>query len=138
MYKRMASALSLTELDDLKAEMIDRFGTLPKQLVDLFRITALKLAAIDLGLARIDFGTSGGRIEFRADTRVDPIALVRMVQSEPNTYRLEGATKLRVTRAVPDVAARFELVEKLLERLRPRDNDADRPARARVQRAASA
>ena len=119
LYKRISSAESRDALDELRAEIIDRFGALPVATKTLFRITELRLVAGSLGIARIDFGPTGGRIEFAADTRVDPFALVRLVQREPNSYRLEDGTRLRVTAKLDDIEARFERVAKLLERLEP-------------------
>jgi transcription-repair coupling factor (superfamily II helicase) len=119
LYKRISSAENRDALDELRAEIIDRFGALPVATKTLFRITELRLVAGSLGIARIDFGPTGGRIEFAADTRVDPFALVRLVQREPNSYRLEDGTRLRVTAKLDDIEARFERVAKLLERLEP-------------------
>ena len=42
MYKRIASANSIEELEDLQVEMIDRFGLLPKSLALLFQQTQLE------------------------------------------------------------------------------------------------
>ena len=119
LYKRISSAEDRDALDELKAEIIDRFGALPAATKTLFRITELRLAAAALGIARIDFGPTGGRVEFAADTRVDPFALVRLVQREPNSYRLEDGTRLRVTAKLDDIDKRFERVADLLERLEP-------------------
>ncbi|HTK98286.1 MAG TPA: transcription-repair coupling factor [Pseudomonadales bacterium] len=119
LYKRISSAENRDALDELRAEIIDRFGALPVATKTLFRITELRLTAAALGIARIDFGPTGGRIEFAADTRVDPFALVRLVQREPNSYRLEDGTRLRVTAKLDDIDARFERVTNLLERLEP-------------------
>ena len=119
MYKRIASAASAAELDELRAEMIDRFGQLPAQLRQLFITTELKLAAQSLGLARIDIGQASGRIEFGSETRVDPLALVRLVQREPNTFRLDGGTRLRITRNLEDPVQRVDFVRELLDRLTP-------------------
>ena len=110
LYKRISSAESRDALDELSAEIIDRFGALPVATKTLFRITELRLTAASLGIARIDFGPTGGRIEFAADTRVDPFALVRLVQREPNSYRLEDGTRLRVTAKLDDIDARFDRV----------------------------
>ena len=44
LYKRIAAADSATALDDLAAEMIDRFGPLPPAAQNLLRIAQLKLA----------------------------------------------------------------------------------------------
>jgi len=125
MYKRIASAHSTAELDELRAEMIDRFGQLPTQLRQLFTTTELKLAAQSLGLARIDIGQATGRVEFGSETRVDPLALVQLVQREPNTFRLDGGTRLRITRNLEDPDKRVAFVRELLHRLTPQA-DAER------------
>ena len=119
LYKRISNAESRDALDTLKAEIIDRFGPLPIATRTLFRVTELRLAAAALGIARIDFGPTGGRIEFAPDTCVDPFALVRLVQREPNSYRLEDGTRLRVTAKLDDVDARFARAVDLLARLEP-------------------
>jgi transcription-repair coupling factor (superfamily II helicase) len=119
MYKRIASAASAAELDELRAEMIDRFGQLPAQLRQLFTTTELKLVAQFLGLARIDIGQATGRVEFGSETRVDPLALVRLVQREPNTFRLDGGTRLRITRSLENPDKRVTFVRELLDRLTP-------------------
>jgi transcription-repair coupling factor (superfamily II helicase) len=123
MYKRIASAASEAELDELKVEMIDRFGLLPQQLRQLFAVTSLKLHAAEIGIKRIDFGPTGGRLDFQSDTQVDPLALVKLVQAEPNTYAFENGVRLRVKKKLEEPAARFEFIEKLLERLRGSTED---------------
>jgi transcription-repair coupling factor (superfamily II helicase) len=98
----------------------------------LFTTTELKLSAQAMGLLRVDVGPTGGRIEFGAETRVDPVALVRLVQSESNTYRLDGGTRLRVTKALDEPEQRATFVRELLERLAP-EPDTTTPAVAVAQ-----
>ncbi|MEE9255319.1 MAG: TRCF domain-containing protein, partial [Pseudomonadales bacterium] len=122
-YKRIANAASDDELEDLKAEMHDRFGRLPPQVETLFKVTKIKLAASNLGINRVDVGPSGVRVDFGHETRVDPLHLVKLVQSHPNEYRLEGGTKLRVEHALTDPSQRFAYVAQLLETLTPKKDD---------------
>jgi transcription-repair coupling factor (superfamily II helicase) len=126
LYKRIANAASAEELDDLYAEFVDRFGLPPDPLRHLFKVTALKLRAQPLGISRLDLGSNGGRLEFTAETRVDPISIIRLVQAEPNTYRLEGGTTLRVTRKLEDFEQRIEYAYGLLDRLDETDKGAER------------
>ena len=118
MYKRIASAKNDRQLYDLKIEMIDRFGLLPDQVKNLFRITELKLKAIELGLAKIDVAMENGRFEFGPDAKVDPLAIVKMVQNQPQQYKLEGADKLKFTLDMADPEVRFQTVESLMTQLK--------------------
>ncbi|WP_373388597.1 transcription-repair coupling factor [Pseudomonas alcaligenes] len=119
LYKRIASAADEDALKELQVEMIDRFGLLPEPTKNLMRLTLLKLQAEKLGIRKIDAGPQGGRIEFAANTCVDPLTLIKLIQSAPARYKFEGATlfKLQVPMERPE--ERFNTLEALLERLAP-------------------
>ena len=118
-YKRIASAKDDAELRELQVEMIDRFGLLPEPLKNLFTITELKLKAMPLGIRKIEAGNTGGRFLFGAQTEVDPARVVALIQSDPQTYRLDGSDKLRFTRSMADGAERVVTVATLLDNLTP-------------------
>ena len=117
MYKRIASARSEDTLEELMVEMIDRFGRIPAATRLLFDLTRLKLQATPLGVRKIEAGVSGGRIVFHPEPDVDPGSVIRLVQSEPGRFRLEGAERLRFAGDFPDAASRVEAVRRLLESL---------------------
>jgi transcription-repair coupling factor (superfamily II helicase) len=117
LYKRIANAEREDDLDDLHAEVVDRFGALPEPLKQLFRVTGLKLRMQRLGIRRLDLGTEGGRVEFNTDTRVNPGTIVTLVQTQTATYRLDGATQLRISRKLPDFDQRMAFAAELLDRL---------------------
>ena len=101
-------------------EMIDRFGLLPEPTKSLIRITQLKLHAEQLGIRKIDAGPQGGRLEFAADTPVDPLTLIKLIQSQPNRYKFEGATLFKFMVPMERPEERFNTIEALLERLTPK------------------
>ncbi|MFO1419986.1 MAG: transcription-repair coupling factor [Candidatus Competibacteraceae bacterium] len=117
LYKRIASARDEGELRELQVEMIDRFGLLPQPVKTLFRVTGLKLKAIPMGVKKIEAGPKGGRLVFGPEPRIDPAKLVRLIQSQPKVYKLDGKDKLRFIRDLPDAEARAAAVEGLLERI---------------------
>ncbi|WP_286238674.1 transcription-repair coupling factor [Neptuniibacter halophilus] len=117
MYKRISSAHSEKELKELQVEMIDRFGLLPEQTKNLFRATAIKLSAEAMNIVKIDAGSEIGRIEFSGDAKVDPLTLVKLVQNQPQKYKLEGADKLRFSLNMEKPEQRFSAVEGLLRDL---------------------
>jgi len=116
-YKRISSASTEEELDDLRAELIDRFGQLPPALETLFIITQVKLLATPLGIAKIDLGEKGGKVEFQATTEVDPLAIVKLVQESHGSWKMEGATTLRARTELPELADRVEFCNALITRL---------------------
>jgi len=117
LYKRIAAAPGAIELDELEAELIDRFGPLPGAAQNLLRIAKLKLTARALGVRRLDLGPQGGSVTFEEHSRVDPGNLVRLIQRGAREYRLEGPLRLRISRAVPEGSGRFEFAADLLRRL---------------------
>jgi transcription-repair coupling factor (superfamily II helicase) len=127
LYKRIANTDNRDQLDELKVEIIDRFGTPPDPLRRLFAVTELRHQAATLGIDRIDLGSSGGRLEFRSDTPVEPITIITLMQKWPSTYRMDGATMLRVKETLPTFEARYDFATQLMARIAPgNDNKAQR------------
>ena len=117
LYKRVAAADSDAALDELGAEIHDRFGPPPPAAQSLLRIARLKLTARALGVRRLDLGPQGGSVLFEERSAIDPATVVRMIQTGARQYRLEGPLKLRVSRQLPTENARFEFAADLLRRL---------------------
>ena len=120
LYKRIAAADSAEALDDLTAEVHDRFGALPPPAQSLIRIAKLKLTARTSGIRRLDLGPQGGSVTFEERNAIEPAAVVRLMQQAPREYRLEGPLRLRITRAMPTEEARFEFGASLMKRLTAR------------------
>ena len=114
MYKRIASCDSQEEIDELKIELIDRFGLLPQAAQNLVQISRFRLLAKPLGLKRIEIGDRGGFIDFSQETRINPMFIVNLIQTQPRLYRMDGPTRLRFNLPSDDVKTRFSLVEQIL------------------------
>jgi transcription-repair coupling factor (superfamily II helicase) len=116
-YKRVASARTDAELRELKVELIDRFGLLPEPVRNLFEVTRLKLLAEKLGIVKIEASGIGGKFRFAADTTIDPMTLVRLVQKESNRYSLGGANELKFRIETQTPQDRIAMIETLLTKL---------------------
>jgi transcription-repair coupling factor (superfamily II helicase) len=117
LYKRIAGAASREELDELKVELIDRFGPLPPYAQSLFRTTQIKLRAAELGIRKIDAGATGGYISFDENNKIDSKRVLKLLQGRPKDYRLDGPLKLRFThdaRTDENLFTRIELLVELL------------------------
>jgi transcription-repair coupling factor (superfamily II helicase) len=117
LYKRIASLASREELDELKVEMIDRFGPMPQFASTLFRITLLKLRAAHLGVRKIDVGPAAGYFVFDEHNKIEPTRVLKLIQGRPKEYRLEGPLKLRFSHTAQTEEKLFARVDQLLEQL---------------------
>jgi transcription-repair coupling factor (superfamily II helicase) len=118
-YKRIANARTNAELDELQIELIDRFGLLPPPSKTLFAITALKLLAQQLGVAKIQAAAEGGNVRFAERSKVDPLRLLKLIEGDAARYRLDGPYKLKFTWRLDNPEQRIAALEKLLRRLAP-------------------
>ncbi|MBI0425516.1 transcription-repair coupling factor [Psychrobacter sp. NG27] len=98
-YKRISNTDDKESLTDIRTEMIDRFGTLPDQTKQLFAIHGLRLQAEPLKINKIDANGSSMTLEFAPDTPVDALAIIKLIQSNGQHYRMNGASGIRYQNA---------------------------------------
>lgn len=55
MYKKVAALQSLTEIDELNSELLDRYGLIPNPVVRLLHLARLKLLAMSLNMDSVVF-----------------------------------------------------------------------------------
>jgi len=119
LYKRIANAATGEELNDLKEEMIDRFGLLPDAAKLLFDVTEIKIDASRLGIKKIDAGPKGARIDFVAQPNIEPTALIRLMQSQPKRFRLDGPSRLRVMQETANAGERVQMLREIVAQMKP-------------------
>lgn len=120
MYKRFAGAENEDMLRDIQVEMIDRFGLLPEPTKNLIRVTQLKILAEAIGITKIEANARGGKIEFSSETQVDPLQIVKLVQSQPRVYKLEGANQLKFALEMETTEKRLSTINDLLLHVSPK------------------
>ncbi|MCX2958549.1 MAG: hypothetical protein N6V49_07155, partial [Serratia symbiotica] len=101
-------------LEELKVELIDRFGVLPEPARNLLQSAALRQHAQMLGIKRIEGNEHGGFIEFGDNNCVDPGYLIGLLQSNPQVYRLDGPSKLKFMLDLSDRQTRLKFTKDLL------------------------
>jgi transcription-repair coupling factor (superfamily II helicase) len=119
LYKRIASADNADQLRTLKVEMIDRFGLLPEPVKTLFSLTELKQQAGVLGVKKIEAHAKGGRLIFTAQPNINAEALIHLIQTHAQVYKLDGMEKLRFTKPLNSVEEKCAFLSQLLQQLQP-------------------
>ncbi len=119
MYKRIASATSVDQLEELQVETIDRFGLLPDAAKNLFQIAELKLKAATCDIRTLEVGPSGGAVKFIENPQINIDNMMRTIATRPDEYRFTGTESIQVSRDMPDAQDRFELVHDILAMVIP-------------------
>jgi transcription-repair coupling factor (superfamily II helicase) len=104
MYKRVAGVETEAQLNDVAAELGDRYGAPPPAVRNLLDYAALKLYSQRLGVAQIERRRDAVSIRFTEKAAVDPERLARFVQSEQGAqFTPQGVLKFSLKDKQPDI-----------------------------------
>ncbi|MFN3846595.1 MAG: transcription-repair coupling factor, partial [Paracoccaceae bacterium] len=90
LYRRLSGLTTKVELEGFAAELIDRFGPLPKEVNTLMLIVRIKAMAKRAGISRIDAGPKGATIQFHNDKFGNPAGLVDFIKAEGVGAKVQG------------------------------------------------
>ncbi|UWQ39121.1 transcription-repair coupling factor [Leisingera aquaemixtae] len=82
LYRRLSSLSTKVELEGFAAELIDRFGKLPKEVNTLMLVVRIKAMCKRAGIAKMDGGPKGATIQFHNDKFASPQGLVDFIQGQ--------------------------------------------------------
>jgi transcription-repair coupling factor (superfamily II helicase) len=90
LYRRLSSLTTKVELEGFAAELIDRFGPLPKDVNTLMLIVRIKAMCKRAGISKLDAGPKGATIQFRGDKFSNPAGLVDFLKAQGPAARVNG------------------------------------------------
>ena len=120
LYKKIAGAASEAAVDEVRAEMEDRYGPPPDATVYLLEAARVRLECERMGIAQIDRKRSELQIRFMENATVDPQHLMRLVARNAKRgaqFTPQGLLKFPLAATRPDEVL-LEIHE-LLENLAP-------------------
>jgi len=82
LYRRLSELTKKVELEGFAAELIDRFGTLPKEVNTLMLVVRIKAMCKRAGIAKLDGGPKGATIQFHNDKFASPEGLVQFIHEQ--------------------------------------------------------
>jgi transcription-repair coupling factor (superfamily II helicase) len=113
LYKRLANARRLDDLELLEEELVDRFGSPPEPVSTLIETHRLRIFSKPLGVTKIDASEQAVVISFGRDSKVDPAKVIKLIQTDKR-YRLIGNEKLRLDIDIPEMARRARTIRETL------------------------
>ncbi|HEY0214101.1 MAG TPA: transcription-repair coupling factor [Paenirhodobacter sp.] len=90
LYRRLSGLTTKVELEGFAAELIDRFGPLPKEVNTLLLVMRIKAMCKRAHIARMDAGPKGATIQFHQDKFPNPAGLVEYLQAQRGQAKING------------------------------------------------
>ncbi len=93
LYRRLAEIEEEREIDSFAAEMVDRFGPLPKEVEHLMHIVAIKGLCRRANVEKIEAGPKGAVLSFRDNVFANPEGLLKFIQKQGAGVRMRNDPK---------------------------------------------
>ena len=117
-YRRIAGLEDKQEIEAFAAELIDRFGALPKDVENLLDLVEIKQLCRVAGVSRVDAGPKGAVLSFHQSTKIQLPKLVQFIQKQTGTAKIRpDDQKLVFMRAWEDLPVRVRGIHKVLKEL---------------------
>jgi transcription-repair coupling factor (superfamily II helicase) len=89
LYRRLSQLETKVDLEGFAAELIDRFGKLPKEVNTLLLVVRIKTMCKRAQIAKLDAGPKGATIQFHNDKFPNPGGLVDFVQDQKGGAKIK-------------------------------------------------
>ena len=89
LYRRLSGLSTKVELEGFAAELIDRFGKLPREVNTLLLVVRIKSMCKRAGIAKLDGGPRGATIQFHNDKFASPQGLVEFIQDQKGLAKIK-------------------------------------------------
>ncbi|OWY15426.1 transcription-repair coupling factor [Thioclava sp. F34-6] len=89
LYRRLSSLTTKVELEGFAAELIDRFGELPKEVNTLLLVVRIKAMCKRAMIAKLDAGPKGATVQFHNDKFPNPQGLVEFLTAQRDLAKVK-------------------------------------------------
>ena len=117
LYRRLSTLESDAEIEAMAAEMIDRFGPLPREVEQLLALVAIKALCRKANVEKVDAGPKGVTLSFRENLFANPQGLVRYVAEQGSQARVRPDMRVVFIRDFEETSERLEGTRTILRAL---------------------
>ena len=89
-YRKLAYLNNIGELREIKSEMLERFGSVPDEVLHLIKITELRILCKNLSIEKFDLGSRGLTIKFRNNKFNKTEKLVELISRKKYDLKLRS------------------------------------------------
>lgn len=117
LYKRIGNLKTTEEIQDMREELIDRFGDIPEEVENLLRTVEIKQFSQLANIERIDAGARGILIAFHNNTFKNVDKLMQFITSQLGAIKIRPDQKLFIEKDLSDYQHRLEIIKKYAVKL---------------------
>ncbi len=117
LYRRLSTLESDAEIEAMAAEMIDRFGPLPREVEQLLALVAIKALCRKANVEKVEAGPKGVTLAFRDNSFANPQGLVRYVAEQGPQAKVRPDMRVVFIRDFERPAERLEGTRTILRAL---------------------
>lgn len=118
LYKRIGDITDKAGLDDIREELIDRFGKLPSEVDNLLKTVEIKQLCREANIEKIDAGAKGILISLRNNTFAKPEKLIAFINRQLGAVKIRPDQKLFIEKSLDSYALRVETIKNYVIKLR--------------------
>jgi len=107
LYRRIADAQTDSDIDSLRDELINRFGTLPPEVENLLEVVAIKLLCKTANIAKLEAGQKGLVISFHNNRFGKPEELLKYIADQRGWAALKPDHRIVFGQPLPDEPVRL-------------------------------
>lgn len=90
LYRRLADMEEERDIDSFAAEMVDRFGSLPKEVEHLLQIVQIKALCRRANIDKLDAGPKGAVLSFRDNEFANPEGLMLFIRDHAASVKVRN------------------------------------------------
>ncbi|MDO9442241.1 MAG: transcription-repair coupling factor [Beijerinckiaceae bacterium] len=117
LYRRLSTLDSDEEIETFAAEMIDRFGTPPEEVEQLFKLVAIKALCRRAHVEKVEAGPKGAIVTFRDNSFANPQGLVRFIAEQGSEAKVRPDMRIVFIRDFDTPAERLEGTRQIMRTL---------------------
>lgn len=117
LYKRIGDIAEKAGLDDIREELIDRFGKLPEEVDNLLKTVEIKQLCRSANIEKIDAGAKGVLITLRNNTFARPDKLIDFISRQFGAVKIRPDQKIFIEKNLESYAVRVETIKNFVTKL---------------------
>jgi transcription-repair coupling factor (superfamily II helicase) len=117
MYRRLAKIDNPADIPEIKTELEDRFGLIPKETRNLLTKIMLKALAVQAGVKRLDLSNGKLVLMFSEAHQRNPQGIVKMISRDPKRFQLTPDYTLSLSVTKKGAQGSIAQVKKILQEI---------------------